>query len=163
MGCNCASGKLCFDQADRILDQYKTKKGSMITILQKVQESYGYLPGPVMERISKSTGVSESVIFGIVTFYAQFRLEPVGEHLIRVCHGTACHVGGATEITEALQDELDVKNNGTTHDRQFTLESVACLGCCSLAPVMMIDGNTYGKLNPKKSREIVKAMRREAK
>ncbi|MDD5090292.1 MAG: NADH-quinone oxidoreductase subunit NuoE, partial [Candidatus Wallbacteria bacterium] len=148
MKCTCKSGVISMDKVDDILDQYAGKKGSLIPVLQKVQEIYGYVPSTVIEHISKKTGVPESTIFGVVTFYAQFRLSPVGEHLIRVCHGTACHVGGADEITSAIEGELSISNGQTTADGKFTLESVACLGCCSLAPVMTIDGETFGKLTP---------------
>ena len=98
-------------------------------------------------------------MFGIATFYAQFRLNPVGKHIIKVCHGTACHVQNANVITEALQDTLKIKDGETTEDRLFTLESVACLGCCSLAPVMMIGDDTYGKLTGSESVKIVKNIR----
>ena len=95
-------------------------------------------------------------MFGVATFYAQFRLSPVGKYIIKVCHGTACHVQNAVEITEALEEALKIKDGQTTEDRLFTLESVACLGCCSLAPVMMISDHTYGKLTGNEAVRIVK-------
>lgn len=95
----------------------------------------------------------------MATFYAQFRLNPVGKHIIKVCHGTACHVQNAVEITEALEEALKVKDGETTADRLFTLESVACLGCCSLAPVMMIGEQTYGKLTGNEAVKIIKNIR----
>ena len=100
-------------------------------------------------------------MYGVATFYAQFRLKPVGKHIIRVCHGTACHVQNATAITDELVSFLNVKDGETTPDRLFTLESVACLGCCSLAPVMMIGDDTFGKLNKKKTVDVIKDIKRK--
>ena len=105
-----------------------------------------------------------SDIYGVATFYAQFRLNPVGKHIIKVCHGTACHVQNAKTITDSLKETLGVEDGGTTTDGLFTLESVACLGCCSLAPVMMIGDETYGKLTGKSATKIIKEIKRnEAK
>jgi NADH-quinone oxidoreductase subunit E len=131
----------------------------MIPLLQGTQELYGYLPRKAFEKISVETGLKLSEMFGVATFYAQFRLNPVGKHIIKVCHGTACHVQNAKEITEALEEALKVKDGETTEDRLFTLESVACLGCCSLAPVMMIGEQTYGKLTGNESVKIIKNIR----
>ena len=140
----------------KVLDEYKGEKGILIPILQKTQEIYGYVPPEAMEMISDFTKIPVSQIYGVVTFYAQFRLKPVGKHLIRVCHGTACHVGGAEKITDELVKLLKVEPGDTTEDGLFTLEAVACLGCCSLAPVMMIDDETYGRLDEKKVRKILR-------
>ncbi len=101
-------------------------------------------------------GLPSSQVYGVATFYTQFRLKPVGKHLMRVCHGTACHVSGAVKISQALEDELKVGDGETTEDGKFTLETVACLGCCSLAPVMMIDSETYGRLTPDSARKAAK-------
>jgi NADH-quinone oxidoreductase subunit E len=106
-------------------------------------------------RIAMMLRVPASTVFGVVTFYAQFRLKPVGKYIIRVCHGTACHVAGAQKITEAFERDLCVKDNQTTADRLFTLESVACLGCCSLAPVAMVQKETYGRLTGDRVGKIV--------
>lgn len=141
---------------DHLLEKYKGKKGNMIPILQGTQETYGYIPSEAFEKISNVTGLNLSDMYGVVTFYAQFRLAPVGKHIIKVCHGTACHVQNANSITEAIMEALGVKDGETTEDRLFTLESVACLGCCSLAPVMMISGNTFGKLTKSESVKIIK-------
>jgi len=131
----------------------------MIPLLQGTQDLYGYLPRKAFEKISEETGLKLSEMFGVATFYAQFRLNPVGKHIIKVCHGTACHVQNAKEITEALEEALKVKDGETTDDRLFTLESVACLGCCSLAPVMMISEQTYGKLTGNETVRIIKNIR----
>ncbi len=142
-----------------LISKYKGKKGNVIPLLQGAQDIYGYLPNDAFLKISEETGLSLSNLFGVATFYAQFRLNPVGKHIIKVCHGTACHVQNANVITEALEDALKIKDGETTEDRLFTLESVACLGCCSLAPVMMIGDDTYGKLTGSESVKIVKNIR----
>jgi NADH-quinone oxidoreductase subunit E len=144
---------------DDLIDKYKDKKGNMIPLLQGAQAKYGYIPQVVFEKLSKEAGLSLSDMFGVATFYAQFRLNPVGKYIIKVCHGTACHVQNATRISEALEESLKVPDGGTTEDRLFTLESVACLGCCSLAPVMMIQDETYGKLTGAEAVRIVKNIR----
>ena len=101
-------------------------------------------------------------IYGVATFYAQFRLQPVGRHIIKVCHGTACHVAAAKGISEALEGALDIRTGETTRDKMFTLETVSCLGCCSLAPVVMIDTATYGNLDPAAARKIIRQKQKEA-
>jgi len=142
-----------------LIAKHRGKKGNMIPLLQGTQDLYGYLPRKAFEKISEETGLKLSEMFGVATFYAQFRLNPVGKHIIKVCHGTACHVQNAKEITEALEEALKVKDGETTDDRLFTLESVACLGCCSLAPVMMISEQTYGKLTGNETVRIIKNIR----
>jgi len=142
-----------------LIAKHRGKKGNMIPLLQGTQDLYGYLPRKAFEKISEETGLKLSEMFGVATFYAQFRLNPVGKHIIKVCHGTACHVQNAKEITEALEEALKVKDGETTDDRLFTLESVACLGCCSLAPVMMISEQTYGKLTGNEAVRIIKNIR----
>ena len=144
---------------DSIIEKYKGKKGNLIPILQGTQEIFGYIPREAFLRISKETGLKLSTMYGVATFYAQFRMNPAGKHIIKVCHGTACHVQNANELTEALEDLLKVKDGETTEDGLFTLESVACLGCCSLAPVMMIGDETYAKLTGSQSVKIVKKIR----
>ena len=141
---------------DSLISKYKGKKGNLIPILQGTQHIYGYIPKEAFIKISDETGLKLSDMYGVATFYAQFRLKPVGKHIIKVCHGTACHVQNANLLTEALQEYLDVKDGETTEDRLFTLESVACLGCCSLAPAMMIGDDTYAKLTGKEAVNIVK-------
>lgn len=141
---------------DPVLDKYAGISGSLITILQKAQDIYGYLPLEVLRHIACRTGVKPAAVYGVATFYTQFRLNPVGKHVILLCQGTACHVNGSESIELALCEELKIKEGETTQDNMFTLENVACLGCCSLAPVMMIDGEAYGKLTPDKARQIIK-------
>jgi len=144
---------------DPIIARYKGKKGNVIPLLQGAQELYGFISKEAFEKLSSETGIPLSDMYGVATFYAQFRMSPVGKHIIKVCHGTACHVQNAVEITESLEETLRVKDGETTEDRFFTLESVACLGCCSLAPVMMIGDQTYGKLTGNEAVKIVKNIR----
>jgi len=140
---------------DPVIEKYKGKKGSLIPLLQGVQSAYGYIPKQAFLKLSEETGLKLSDMYGVATFYAQFRLKPVGKHIIKVCHGTACHVQNSTSITESLEESLGIKNGDTTPDKMFTLESVACLGCCSLAPVMMVNEETYGKLTGKSAANAI--------
>lgn len=144
---------------DPLIEKYKEKKGNLIPILQGTQEIYGFIPSVAFEKISNDTGLKLSEMYGVATFYAQFRLNPAGKHVIKVCHGTACHVQNANELTDALEEALKIKDGETTEDGLFTLESVACLGCCSLAPVMMIGDETSGKLTGTQAVKIVKNIR----
>ena len=144
---------------DYLIKKYKGKKGNLIPLLQGTQEMFGYIPKTAFEKIANETGLNLSDMYGVATFYAQFRLNPVGKHVIKVCHGTACHVQNANSITDALKEALKVDDGATTEDGLFTLESVACLGCCSLAPVMMISGETYGKLSGGSTVKIIKNIR----
>lgn len=142
-----------------VLDSLAGEKGTLITILQKTQEIYGYLPQEAICLISKKTGIAESEIMGVSTFYTQFRLTPVGKYLIMLCQGTACHVNSSQLILQTIKDELGIDDGETTDDGLFTLKCVACLGCCSLSPVMMINENTYGSLTPEKTKKILKELR----
>lgn len=144
-----------------VLAEYKDVPGSLITILQQTQDIYGYLPADVLELISKETGIAIAEILGVATFYAQFRLHPVGKYLIMLCQGTACHVNGSELISAAVSDELGIGPGETTEDGLFTLEHVACLGCCSLSPVMMINGKVYSTLTPDKARQVLRTIRKE--
>jgi NADH:ubiquinone oxidoreductase subunit E len=139
----------------------QTGKGAeqAIPILQKIQNHFRYLPMESLEDVCKLTDITPSQLYGVATFYSQFRMAPVGEIIIKVCHGTACHVGRATTLTEAVEDDLNIKDGETTPDNKFTLESVACVGCCSLAPVVVVGKDTYGKVSPKKLVKIVKEYR----
>lgn len=142
-----------------ILNELAGVKGSLITILQKTQDIYGYLPKEAICLISERTGVAESEIMGVATFYTQFRLTPVGKYLIMLCQGTACHVNSSDLILQTIKDELGIDDGQTTSDGLFTLKCVACLGCCSLSPVMMINDDTYGSLTPEKTKKILKELR----
>lgn len=153
--------KVDLSAIDSLIEKYKNKKGNMIPLLQGIQEIYGYLPKDAFSKVSKETQIELSDMYGVATFYAQFRLKPVGKHIVKVCHGTACHVQNAKELTVALQDSLKVLDGDTTEDGLFTLESVACLGCCSLAPVLMIGDETYGKLTGDKAVKIVRDIKRQ--
>ncbi|WP_238988837.1 NADH-quinone oxidoreductase subunit NuoE [Calorimonas adulescens] len=138
-----------------ILEEYGDDKGSLITILQETQAIYNYLPAKALTYIAERMGISEAQVYGVATFYAQFRFRPVGKYLIMCCQGTACHVNGSENILTALEDELGIKVGETTDDKLFTIESVACLGCCSLAPVMMVNGQAYGQLTLDRVKEII--------
>jgi len=138
---------------------YAGQEGRLIPLLQQAQAEDGYLSDDRLRAIGEQTGVPLAQIYGVATFYAQFRFQPVGRHICRVCHGTACHVAGANGISEALESHLGIKDGQTTADREFTLETVSCLGCCSLAPVVMIDGATYGNLDPRDMKKVLKQHR----
>jgi len=141
------------------VQKYKGKKGATIPVLQSIQEVFGFLPSGILKSASADLGLPLSDMYGVATFYAQFRFSPVGKHIIKVCHGTACHVQNANAITDALEEVLDIRDGETTPDGLFTLESVACLGCCSLAPVMMIGNNTYGKLTASSCAKVIRDIR----
>lgn len=133
--------------------------GSLIPLLQSAQDSYGYIPEKVIHYISELVKIPASEIYGVITFYAQFRLKPLGKNLIRICEGTACHVNGAKTVLSVLNDELGITVGETTEDGMFTLLSVACLGCCSLAPVMMINDETHGNLTSEKIKKTLKKIK----
>ena len=135
---------------------------SVIPLLQHAQEDEGFVSEEAIERVARYTGSPASAIYGVVTFYSQFRLERPGKHIIRACEGTACHVLGIGAVLERLTEELGIRAGGTTADGLFTLESVRCLGCCSLAPVLMIDDETYGRMTPDSIVEILATYREEA-
>ena len=147
---------------DGVLKEYAPVKGSLITILQHTQDIYGYLPKEAIKLISEKTGIAESEILGVATFYTQFRFEPVGKYLIMLCQGTACHVNSSELILQTIKDELGIEDGQTTEDGLFSLKCVACLGCCSLSPVMMINEDTYGSLTPDKTKKILKELREAA-
>ena len=160
--CSCTHEKVDLTLLEDTLAQYAGVKGSLISILQNTQEIYGYIPVDAVYRIAERTGDSPARIMGVATFYSQFRFRAVGKYLIMLCKGTACYVNGAERIADAISDELGIQNGETTEDGLFTLSIVACLGCCSLAPVMMINDNTYSSLTPDKARKILRELRKEA-
>lgn len=151
--------KINLELINPVLDELAQVKGSLITILQKTQDIYGYLPKDAIVYISERTGIAESEIMGVATFYTQFRLTPVGKYLIMLCQGTACHVNSSELILQTIKDELGIDDGETTEDGLFSLKCVACLGCCSLSPVMMINEDTYGSLTPEKTKKILKELR----
>ena len=140
---------------DEILAEHKGEKGALIPILQKVQQKLGYLSPEAIAEISKVTKFSESEIFGVASFYSQFYFTRRGKHTVRVCLGTACHVRGGERIMDEVERELGVEPGETTEDYKFSLERVACFGCCALAPVMVIDKTTYTKMTRSKAVDIV--------
>ena len=144
-----------------VLEHYADVKGSLITILQKTQDIYGYVPIDAVYHIAERTGLTPAKIMGVATFYSQFRFTAVGKYLIMVCKGTACYVNGAERIIDAISEELNIGNGETTEDGLFSLSIVSCLGCCSLAPVMMINEDTYGSLTPDKVKQILRDIRQK--
>ena len=142
-----------------VLAKYGDVKGSLISILQKTQEIYGYIPIDAVYHIAERTGSTPAKVLGVATFYSQFRFQAVGKYLIMLCKGTACYVNGAERIAEAVKEELGIGDNETTADGLFSLSMVSCLGCCSLAPVMMINEDTYGSLTPDKVKKILRDIR----
>ena len=159
--CECQKTQTDLTLLEPTLLEYAAVPGSLITILQKTQELYGYIPTDAVYHIAARTGETPAKIMGVATFYSQFRFRPVGKYLIMLCKGTACYVNGANAIAEAVSDELGIQDNETTEDGLFSLSLVSCLGCCSLAPVMMINDKTYGSLTPAKAKEIVRRLKAE--
>ena len=155
----CSCNKSDLTLIDKVLKEYADTPGSLIAILQKAQAIYGYLPADVIYYIAEKTGVSPAKVMGVATFYTQFRLEPVGNYMLMLCQGTACHVNGSERIAAALQEELGIGDGETTADGLFSIKHVACLGCCSLSPVMMINEDTYGSLTPDKALSIIREIR----
>jgi NADH-quinone oxidoreductase subunit E len=156
--CKCTGEKVDSPQDLQLmdlLDHYRSYDGALIPVLQGAQDIYGYLPGEVLEKISQELGIPFSEVYGVVTFYAQFHLKPRGRNIVRVCLGTACHVLGGSKIFGTLKDLLGVENGGTTDDLRFTLESVACIGACGLAPCIMINDDTHGRLVPGDMKKIL--------
>ena len=147
---------------DKIIEQYVNMPGQILSTLEAIQEEEGYVPKEAMRYVGEKMGVPFSQLFSVCTFYAAFSLKPRGKHIITVCEGTSCHVRGGPRLRAAMLDLLKIKHEErheksiTTEDKLFTIESTRCLGCCSLAPVMMVDGTIYGYLTPKKLPEILK-------
>ena len=141
---------------EKILEMHSGQKGALIPILQEIQAAYGYLPEEALKIVSREIKIPLSRIYGVITFYAQFYLTPRGKNLIKACQGTACHVRGAGQVLDTVSRELKINPGGTTEDLNFSLETVACVGTCFLAPVIMINEDYYGKLTPKKAMDAVK-------
>ena len=131
------------------------KKDDLIPILQEAQKEFRYLPIEVMREIARFLHIPESAVYGVSTFYAQFKLTPLGKKVVRICRGTACHVRGAGKVLSEMEKQLGIKAGETTDDLEYTLETVACIGACALAPTMTIDSETYGKMSAKKVAEVL--------
>lgn len=142
-----------------ILRSYEDKEGALIPVLQDTQEAYGYLSREALEAIARALHISPAQIYAVASFYAQFRFQPQGKHVMCVCVGTACHVRGSSQILLVLENELGVASGETTPDGLFTLEEVACQGACALAPTMALDGEPQGKMTIAKTRRLVKKLR----
>ena len=156
--CNTNGPQSDFSLLSHVLAEYGDTQSNLITILQKAQDIYGYLPKDVMYHIAEKIGISPAEVIGVATFYSQFRLSPIGKYLIMSCQGTACHVNSSERVSAAISEYLGIKNGETTQDGLFTLENVACLGCCSLAPVIMINGEAYGNLTPDSAVAVLKGI-----
>ena len=147
--------------AANIIAGYGTDEGALIPALQDVQDAYGYVPEEVSGMIAEGMRIPESQVFGVLTFYAQFRSEPRGKYIVRICRGTACHVRGAQILIEELKGVLGLKGEGTTADGLFTFEEVACIGACGLAPVMLIEADAFGNLSAARVGEIMDEFRKK--
>ena len=143
------------EQLDNILSRYNKNRDNLIPILQEVQQEFGYLPEESMQIIADFLRLSNSTIYSVGTFYAQFKFTPVGRQMVKLCRGTACHVRGATRILEEVEKKLGIKAGETTEDLEYSLETIACFGSCALAPVMVCDDDVYGRMTPAKVREIL--------
>lgn len=156
---DCKCGE--YTEAREIVESLGASRENAIPLLQEIQRRKGYLPESFVEEVADASGIPFSDLFGVATFYAQFRFSPQGKKVIKICKGTACHVSGADMLAETVSTLLGIGEGETTEDRLFTLESVACLGCCSLAPVVMIDEKIYGKVTPKELRKTLETIRSE--
>jgi NADH-quinone oxidoreductase subunit E len=143
------------DKLTEVFKKYEGEKGAVITVLQKIQEKLGYLSEEAISEAAKFLRMSETEIFGIASFYAQFRFTPRGKHAVRVCLGTACHVRGGEGIMKAVENKLNIERGGTTKDKKFSIERVACFGSCALSPVMVVDKDVYGRMTPTKVKNIL--------
>jgi len=160
--CNNHSNKNLPDDLSKIFEKYTKKRENVIPLLQDVQEKYGYLSKENLINISEYLNVPTSNVYGVATFYNQFRLIPLGKHIIRVCRGTACHVKGSGKILEKFESELNIKAGETTPEGLFSLETVACVGACSIAPVITIDEEFYGRLQQKDITALIDKYRNPA-
>jgi NADH-quinone oxidoreductase subunit E len=137
-----------------ILSSYKGKRGELIPILQRIQEKLGYLPDEAMVKVAEFVRVPESKVFGVASFYAQFHFTPIGKNRVMVCRGTACHVRGAPQILDEVKRQLGIEEGETTPDMEYSLETVACIGCCALAPCLVINGKVKSKMTLKRVKEL---------
>jgi len=142
-----------------VIEKYRGREGIAIPLLADVQREIGYLAEDAVEHVGAELGIPVAELFGVATFYAMFRFQPEGKHVVRLCRGTACHVQGAGLIADQMERFLGVKDGETTPDLMFTLQGVACLGCCSLAPVMMVGNDVHGWLTPEKAVDVLKKLK----
>ncbi len=143
------------EKLDKIFSHYSGKKEELIPVLQEAQEEFRYLPSEVMLEIAKFLRLPESAVFGVSTFYAQFKLTPVGRRIVKVCRGTACHVRGGARILREVEKRLGIRSGETSDDFEYSLETIACFGSCALAPVMVVDRNVYGRMTTSKVGQII--------
>ncbi len=147
--------KLGLAVIDDIGHKHNIQRGAVIPILHEIQETFGYIPPVAIERVAENLAIPASEIYGVATFYALFRLQPLGKNHIKVCHGTACHLAGAERISQALTAVVGGKEGETSQDGKFTVERVACFGCCSMAPCIMVNGEIHGRLTPGSVHKVV--------
>ena len=141
--------------ATEILDRYRERSGSLIEVLQEIHDAYGYIPKETVELTGEALGCSTAHIYGVLTFYTQFYLTPRGKHILRVCQGTACHVMGGKQVFEYLSQKLAIQDGETTRDNQFSLEEVACVGACGMAPVVVVDEDSFGNVSVQGTEDII--------
>ncbi|RLF57609.1 MAG: NADH-quinone oxidoreductase subunit NuoE [Thermoplasmata archaeon] len=151
------------NKIQKIVDKYKGKKGTLIPLMQEIQKAFGYVPKDAINLIAKTMDMYPAEIYGVLTFYTQFYITPRGKHTIKVCQGTACHVMGGKEILDYLSDKLSIKDGETTKDGSFSLERVACLGCCGMAPVVQVDDDFYGNCTIQMMDEMLEKYKKEGK
>lgn len=149
------SESVSFEQLEFLFNKYPSHRSSLIPLLQEIQSLFGYIPESVVEKLAEYIGISPSEIYGVASFYTQFKFNPPGKHIIQVCQGTACHVRGSKMLIDVIKEELGIEPGQTTADGEYTLERVACIGCCALAPAVVIDGNVYAQVTPAKVRELI--------
>jgi len=142
-------------KVESVLSNYDRGRSNLIPILQDVQGELGYLPEEAVDRIAEFLGLSANDVYGVATFYAQFRFTPVGRHMVRVCRGTACHVRGSERILDTVSDKLGIKPRETTADLEYSLEQVACFGACALAPVVVVDDKVHARMSAKKAEQLI--------
>lgn len=163
-GCGCQSkDEQKLQQVREVIDRFRGMKGALIPVLHEVQDMYGYLPEEVLQLVSDELDIPMTEIYGVASFYSFFSLEPKGEHIIRVCMGTACYIKGAQGLVDRFSTDLNIKPGETTPDGKFTLEATRCLGACGLAPVLTIGENVHGKLLQGDVPKLIKQYKRQAK